>query len=141
MNLKLNYKSRTVSTKTIMDSFDPPLVFSVKTRPTIGWFDAIGQIDNDVQDVGLAFQIIDGICFNVSDGEISMPLANIGDVKDFYQLLKEQAPEMADELVCDLSYELASEFIRYRRERLDELKKTSPPSDNGSNEKTPARVS
>ncbi len=135
MNLKLNYKSREVSTEDIIDVFDPPLIFSVKTRATSGWFDDISGIEADTRDIDLALRIITGICFSVSDGNISTPLVTTDDARSFYASLHDQSPEMASEIICDISYELAGEFVRYHHKRLVALKKTSNQSDIGNNGK------
>jgi len=131
--MEIGYKSRELSTEDFMNDFEPPLIFHVKRRASDGWIDLISEI-TEVRDAVLAKRVMGGICYSVSDGK------ETATVDEFFDSLKAAAPEMADELFCDLAYHLGIEFLRDVRQRIAALKKTLPPSNGTETDPTPAEA-
>lgn len=130
--MEIGYKSRELSTADFLDDFDPPLVFMVKRRSSEGWLDLIDDLNSDVPDTALALRIMTGICYGVTDG------TEKSTVPEFFEGLQKAAPEMADELFCDLTYALGIEFLRDQRRRIAALKKTLPTSNGSEPDPSPA---
>lgn len=130
--MQISYKTREVSTADFLDDFDPPLVFLMKRRTIPGWLDMIDEIA-EIVSVPLAKNIMSGICYAVVDAE-----GERATIDEFYEGLQGAAPEMADQLFCDLAYALGIEFLRDAKRRINALKKTRAPSNGIAADPTPA---
>jgi len=132
----LNYKTRDVSTKDIYNAFDPPLIFKVKTRGPNGWPSLVRVFEEgDLKDITLAVQIIQALCVEVSDGYEHHPLTTPEKTEDFYQMLKVSEPELAAEILCNLAYNLALDYLEEKKIALNALDAQREPFTNGSKEK------
>ena len=136
--MKLNYRFREVSTQQIYDAFDPPLIFKIKQRAPNGTLNLAESLEeNNVKDVPLAIKILQALCVSVSDGAEVQPLTTVESAESFYQMLQEIVPEMADELLCHLAYNLALDYIREKKIALTQRGEPSGLSVNGNGEKIP----
>lgn len=134
MNLQIGYSNSIVTSDEMNLGFEPCLTFSIKHKPSYGWYQLIRDADSESRDVALHGKIFAGICHSVSDGDTTHPVSSEVDALKFHQELANAIPEMADELFCEIALELAGRYLAIAREKATALKKTSPQS-NGSKPK------
>jgi hypothetical protein len=132
----LNYKTREVSTKEIYNAFDPPLVFVVKSRAPNGWPAMAEALEKSkLKDVSLAIQILQVLCISISDSTEVHSLTTLEKVEDFCQMLKSVEPDLADEIICNLAYNLALDYLKEKKIALSVLERQQELSTNGKGEK------
>ena len=133
--MKLNYKTRQVSTESIYNAFDPPLIFTVKARAANGWGDLAEQLEESgIVDISLAAQVMTALCLSVSDSEMTQMLLTVDSAKEFHAMLKGAIPDMANEIFCQLAYNLALDYINEKKIELKQLSERLELSTNGNKE-------
>lgn len=137
MSFAINLKTYEISTDELGGDFavefEPPLVFTVRSRPPQGWYDAVAQIKSDDNDIELAARILFGICLKVSSSSGELKLLSEKDALIIHEQLKNLDPAMADQGFFTIAYRLAGRLMDIKHGEIDALKKTSARSNGTSN--------
>jgi len=143
MTFSFGIKTYDISTNDLGNDFaieiEPPLTFTMRSRPPHSWYEAVGRLDHENFDIALAATVLSGLCLKVSNGEAELLISSDQDALIIHEQLKALDPVMADEAFFKLTYRLAGRLMIVKSEDIDALKKTSRPSSGTNKKPTPAK--
>jgi len=137
--MKLKYKNvRTITTADLFDATDPPLIFTVRTRPDREWAKLYKQFEDDgSHDESLARQLIAAVFLTVSDGGETYDIDTVETVTALQDAIEVDNPGAGGEFVCNIAWSFGINYYSFLGDRLGKSEKLSEPSKDNGVVKTP----